>query len=641
PASMPGARSAPQPERLSPQLAKLVEGVPPGENWLHEIKFDGYRLISVLHGGEVHLWSRNGLDWSDRFPTVTQALARLPVQQAIFDGELVILDPRGISDFQALQNYLRHGGEGRLVYYLFDLVHCQGFDLSRVGLSRRKELLRQILAGLDPESAVLRYSDHIQGEGERVYRHACRFGLEGVVSKREDSASAQGRSDHWQKVKCQQRQEFIIGGYSAPGGSRSGFGALLVGVRDAEGNLAYAGKVGTGFTQALLDELLATLQPRQVPHPPFYNPPRGSAARGVTWVRPELVAEIEFAEWTGDGQLRHPSFKGLREDKAAAEVGRERPKPAERQERSEGDAVKSGPGEVATVAGVTISNPEKILYPELGVTKLALAKYYAAVAEKILPYLVARPLTIVRCPQGRRHHCFYQKHLNESVPPPVRGVAVKEKEEEQLYLVIDDLPGLITLVQLGALEFHPWGAREDRLDRPDMVIFDLDPAPDVAWEAVIEGARALHQRLGELGLQGFVKTSGGKGLHVVVPLLRRGGWEEVKAFSRAVAEDLARREPQRYVTTMAKARRQGKIFIDFFRNSRGATSVAPYSTRAREGAPVSTPLSWDELGVDLDPADYTVDHLPRRLAQLRSDPWGDFFEVRQSITKTIRRELGL
>lgn len=634
PARLAGARQSPQPERVAPQLAKLVEAPPAGDGWLHEIKFDGYRLVSRLDDGEVRLWSRNGLDWTERFPVLSQALARLPLRQGIFDGELVVLDPRGISDFQALQNVLRHGGEGRLVYYLFDLVHCQGYDLSRAPLAERKELLRQLLADLDPETAVLRYSDHIRGEGERVYRHACGFGLEGIVSKRADSPYAQRRSDRWLKVKCQQRQEFVIGGFTAPGGSRSRLGALLVGVHDAQGNLVYAGKVGTGFTETSLDELAAALLPRQMQHPPFHNPPRGSAARGVAWVRPELVAEIEFTEWTSDGRLRHPSFKGVREDKAATEIGRERPAPPATPRAA-------GGGGKVNIAGVAISNPEKILYPEQGVTKGALVEYYAAVADRILPFVAGRPLTIVRCPQGRGHKCFYQKHLNESVPAPVRGVAVKEKEGEGRYLVIDDLAGLITLVQLGALEFHPWGAREDRLERPDMVIFDLDPDPEVVWEAVIHCARRLHQRLGQLGLRSFLKTSGGKGLHVVVPLLRRAEWEEVKAFARGVAEDLAREEPGRYVTSMAKAKRQGRIFIDFFRNSRGATSVAPYSTRARPGAPVSTPLHWEELTVGTGPADYTVGNLSRRLARLGSDPWGDFFTVRQSITKAMRQELGL
>ncbi len=295
---------------------------------------------------------------------------------------------------------------------------------------------------------------------------------------------------------------------------------------------------------------------------------------------------------------------------------------------------------MVVVAGIALSNPERILYPEQGVNKEALARYYELVGERMLPFLAGRPLTVVRCPQGRQKKCFYQKHLNESVPPPVRGVTVREKEGEGLYLVIDDLPGIIALVQLGVLEFHPWGSREDRLEQPDQAIFDLDPAPDVAWENVIYAARQVRTTLDELGLASFVKTSGGKGLHVVVPLTRRADWEEVRTFSRAVAEEIARREPQRYVTTMSKAKRKGKIFIDFFRNTRGATSIAPYSTRARTGAPVSTPLHWDELTPELGPADFTVHNLPARLAQLRRDPWEDFFAIRQSITKKIRSRLG-
>ena len=637
PSSLPGAHPASQPETVAPQLARLVSEVPRGEDWLHEIKFDGYRLIGALKNGSVRLWTRHGQDWTERFAPVARAIAALPVSQAIIDGEIVVLDPQGLSDFQSLQNVLKGQGGGQLAYYLFDLVHCQGFDLSRTPLHARKELLRQLLTGVDP-AALLRYSDHIRGEGERVFRHACRFALEGIVSKRADSPYQSKRSANWLKVKCLQRQEFVIGGYSEPAGSRTGFGALLVGYADEGKELVYAGKVGTGFSDQTLVHLARELHRRKSAKSPFRNPLRGREAREVHWVRPELVAEIEFSEWTQDGRLRHPSFKGLREDRPAAEIVRELPQPLPR-EPAKTPAVGHENGPV-TIAGISISNPERIIYPEQGLTKLALARYYEKVGAWMLPFLTDRPLTVVRCPQGRQKKCFYQKHLNESVPPPVRGVPIREKEGEGLYLVIDDLPGLIALVQLGVLEFHPWGSREDRLDRPDLVTFDLDPDPEVAWEDTLHGARRLHDRLAELGLQSFVKTSGGKGLHVVVPLIRRSGWEEAKEFTRALAEDIARSDPGRYVTTMTKARRKGKIFIDFFRNSRGATSVAPYSTRAKPGAPVSAPLRWDELSPDVGPAEHTVDTLPLRLAELKKDPWEGFFDLRQSITRSMHRELG-
>jgi bifunctional non-homologous end joining protein LigD len=638
PADLPGARRAAQPETITPQPAQLVAVVPAGAEWLHEIKFDGYRLICTIRDGAVRLWTRSGQDWTERFSPIARAAASLPVKQAILDGEVVVVDAQGISDFQALQNVLKSGGKERLLYYLFDLIHCNGFDLSHAPLIERKNLLRQILAGTGTETSPLRYSDHIQGEGERVFQHACRFALEGIVSKRADSSYVAKRGGSWVKVKCLQRQEFAIGGFSPPAGSRTGFGALLVGYHDEKKDLVYAGKVGTGFSDRTLRSLEEELRRRLSEQPPFRNPPRGREAAGVNWVRPELVAEVEFSEWTLDGRLRHPSFKGLREDRPAAEIVREEPAPSPGPAKR---AAGKGREELITIAGITLSNPERILYPEQGVTKTDLARYYELVGDRILPFVAGRPLTIVRCPQGRQKECFYQKHLNESVPAPVRGIEVREKEGEGLYLIIDDLPGLITLVQLGALEFHPWGSREDKIEQPDQVIFDLDPAPDVHWVEVIRGAVHLREVLVDIGLRSFVKTSGGKGLHVVVPLTRRAEWEEVKEFSRAVAEDVARRHPGRYVTTMSKARRHGKIFIDFFRNSRGATSIAPYSTRARHGAPVSAPLFWEELSADIGPDTFTIHNLPARLARLPQDPWADFFSVRQSITKKIRERYGL
>jgi bifunctional non-homologous end joining protein LigD len=630
PSGLKGARPARQPQKISPHLPKLVDSVPAGETWLHEVKFDGYRVICVLRGGKVRLWTRNGLDWTERFSSFLEPLSSLPVKNAIFDGEVVVLNAEGISDFQALQNVLKGVERGRLVYYLFDVVHYQGYDLSKVPLIERKTLLKNILHS-PGEQSLIRYSDHIVGEGHRVFQHACRFALEGIISKRVDSSYVQKRSDSWVKVKCIRRQEFLIGGFSSPAGSRTSFGALLLGVRDDEGGkLLYAGKVGTGFNDKSLQTIGQELRERIVNESPFADPPKGREASGVTWVRPDLIAEVEFIEWTEDGRLRHPSFKGLREDKAPGEIVREKA------EAGKDIKVEENP---ERVAGVFLTNPDRVMYPEKRVNKRDLALYYETIAPHILPFLVGRPLTVVRCPQGRGKKCFYQKHFNESVPPPVRGIAVREKEGEGLYLVIDDLYGLITLVQLGVLEFHPWGSREDRLERPDQVIFDLDPDPGVAWEDVLYCARRLRERLAALDLASYVKTSGGKGLHVVAPLTRRSEWDEVKAFSRAVSEDFARREPNRYVTTVSKAQRKGKILIDFFRNSRGATSVAPYSTRIHPGAPVSTPLYWEELSPDIGPDYYTIENLPRRLQEL-GNPWSDFFNQRQSITKRIHRELG-
>ncbi len=627
-----GARPAPQPQTIHPQLARLVDAVPQGQKWLHEIKYDGYRIVCVLKGGRARFWTRNGLDWTERFAPFAEAMASLAVADGIFDGEAVVLDEEGISDFQALQNRLKGSGAGRLVYYLFDLVHADGYDLSRVSLIERKAFLKNLLAPLGDQSPV-RYSDHIRDEGARVFDHACRYSLEGIVSKRVDSPYVQKRADSWVKTKCARRQEFVIVGFTPPSGGRQELGALLLGVREGTA-LRYAGKVGTGFSDETLRTVAEALRGRVVEATSLHDPPGGREGAEVTWVRPDLVAEVAFSEWTGEGRLRHPVFKGLREDKSPGEIVREN---AGEESEMPVTAVgrKRGP-----IGGVRLSNPDRVLYPEQGVSKRDLALYYEEVARYILPFVAARPLTVVRCPQGRGKKCFYQKHFNESVPAPVRGIAVEEKEGEGLYLVIDDLKGLITLVQLGVLEFHPWGSREDRLEFPDQVVFDLDPGPGVAWEDVLHGARRLRERLGALDLKSYVKTSGGKGLHVVVPLTRRARWDVVKAFSRAVSEDIARDDPNRYVTTLSKAQRKGKILIDFYRNDRGATSVAPYSTRVHPGATVSTPLHWDELSADIGPDFYTIENVPKRLREIGQEPWSDFFSQRQSITKGIRSELG-
>jgi bifunctional non-homologous end joining protein LigD len=630
-AELPGARPGLPPAKPLPQLATLVAQVPAGDDWLHELKYDGYRLFCRLHDDQVQLLTRNGHDWSERFPELLAAAATLP-QGSLFDGELVMLRADGTSDFQALQNWFRHGqAGGTLGYYLFDILFCQGQDLTRVPLLQRKDYLRALLAACGA-GEPLRYGDHIRGQGTRMLAQICRFGLEGIISKRYDSRYQQGRSRSWRKIKCLRRQEFVIGGYSEPTGARDAFGALLLGYYDEDGQLIYAGRVGTGFSDRTLAELGSELQGRRQETPPFAQPPKGREARGVHWLRPELVAEVEFIEWTGDGRLRHPSFKGLREDRSAAEV---------RMEKVETGS-KSVGGSEAAVAGVPLSNPERVLFPEQGATKLTLARFYENIAEHILPHIVDRPLTLVRCPQGRGKKCFYQKHFNETLPEHIGAVAIPEAAGgESLYLRIADLPGLIALVQLGVLEIHPWGSRAERLEFPDQVIFDLDPAEDVPWPRVLSAAGHLRDFLDWLELEAYVKTSGGKGLHVVAPLNSRAGWQEVKDFARAVAEAMAKAAPEEFVAVMSKKRRQGRIFIDYLRNGRGATSVAAYSTRARPGAPVSTPLSWQELQAIPAPDYFTIDNLPDRLAALPADPWTDFFSRRQSISDAARRKLRL
>jgi bifunctional non-homologous end joining protein LigD len=635
PSTLHGALKTGMPQELSPQLATLVTEPPEGDEWLHEIKYDGYRLLCYIDKGSARLVSRRGQDWTERFGVIATQASRLSTE-AVLDGEMVLLKPDGTTDFQALQNLVKSGAAGEPVYYVFDLPFLDGYDLTRVPLERRRELLEEVL----PASGSIRFSEHIRGRGGEVFRNACRLGLEGIVSKRADSAYEQRRSDSWLKVKCVKRQEFVVGGYTEPRGSRSGFGALLVGLHEG-GGLRYAGRVGTGFTERTLAALAGRLSDLESDAPPFSNPPSGREARGVHWVRPELVCEVEFTEWTREGVLRHPSFKGLREDKISAQVTKEQPRPLTGVAEAGGCGKASGrsQGGALRIGGVRVSSQDREVYPGEGITKGDIACFYESIAGRVLPYVAGRPLTVIRCPEGIGGQCFYQKHLYDNLPPTIQGVEVAEKGKEEIYLLIEDIGGLIGLVQMGVIELHPWGSRAERLEHPDTMVFDLDPDPSVGWPAVVEGAGMIRDRLEELGLRSFVKTTGGKGLHVVVPLQPMAGWEEVKAFAGALAAGLVRKHQKRFVATMSKAKRSGKIFIDHFRNSRGATSVSAYSLRARPGAPVSTPVTWDELQ-GVRPDTFTLRTLDARLGRNRNDPWAEYFELRQGITREMLAKAG-
>lgn len=654
PSALPGVRKRALRGELSPQLPTLVERAPAGDDWLHEIKLDGYRLLAFVQGGKARLVTRRGQDWTARFRPLADALvAAVSAGEAVLDGEAVALQPDGTTSFAALQQALSDKRPERLHLYLFDLLHLDGWDLRESPLAERKALLRRLLP--PAVEGVVRYSGHVEGQGEAFHRQACRHRLEGVVSKRADARYRPGRNRDWLKTKCQERQELVIGGFTEPSGSRQGLGSLVLGVFEG-GRLVYAGRCGTGFTAEVLADLRARLDRLERKTPPFADRPTGADARGVHWVTPKLVCEVEFTEWTADGRLRHPSFQGLREDKDPEEVTRERPRPAPAGgDEPVGAAVveKAGgrggrrdarkPGGMAEVAGVPLSSPDRVLYEGMGLTKLDLARYYERVAEPMLPHVADRPLSLVRCPQGRSGECFFQKHVGDTFPEAVGRVEIREKEgeESKLYGTVSSVEGLVALVQMGVLEIHIWGSRTDRLERPDRVVFDLDPDAGLAWERVLEATFALRARLAELGLESFVKTTGGKGLHVVLPLTRRHGWEEVKEFSRAVAADMVRREPGKYTDNVRKARRKGRIFIDYLRNGRGATFIAPFSTRAREGAPVSVPIAWKEVAPDLRSDQWSAATLPGRLSRLRKDPWEGIDQVRQSITKEVRRELRL
>jgi bifunctional non-homologous end joining protein LigD len=639
PASLPGARRAAQPRSLAPELCRLAARAPSGEGWLHEIKFDGYRLIAILTRGRVRLLTRRGEDWSARFPRVAEALAQLGVP-AVIDGEVVVLDERGASDFQRLQNSLRDGRADPL-FFAFDLPWCGGYDLARCPLEERKRLLAQLLGELPAEGRV-RFSEHVAGDGSAFLEHACTLGLEGAISKPAAAPYTAGKRLAWIKTKCLLRQEFVVAGWSEPTGSRRHLGALLLGYHE-DGALRSAGKVGTGFTDTSLRELAQQLAPLARESSPFAKPPRGAAARGVHWVEPTCVVEVAFTGWTSDGRLRHPSFQGVREDKRAEDVVRERarvlPSVARKTAKTmtKKTAKKSAAG--ARVAGVAITHPERVLYPELGVTKLELAQYYAAVAERILPHVADRPLTLVRCPEGRARGCFYQKHRTDDLPESILGIRVPEQGKTAVYVGVRDVAGLVALVQRGVLELHPWGARADNLERPDRLVIDLDPGPDVPWTRVVAAARELRELAGELGLESFARTTGGKGLHVVLPIDRRSTWDEAKGFSHALGRALARRDPDAFVLVASKAKRKGRIFVDYLRNGRGATAVASWSARSFPGATVATPLAWDEVDKRLAPSEFDVRSTLRRLERLERDPWAGFFELRQSLTARVLRDV--
>jgi len=540
-------------------------------------------------------------------------------------------------------------------------MYLNGYDLRGVPLVERKRLLETIL---EAAPATLQFSGHIQGSGEAFYAQACKMKLEGMISKRAQSTYRGGRCRDWLKVKCSLRQEMVIGGYTDPEGTRSGFGALLLGVYEKDGTLRYSGKVGTGFNETTLRSMHKKLRALEVNEPAFSNPPRGYEAKGAHWVKPELVAEIEFTEWTNDGTLRHPSFQGLREDKKARDVMRERPqetdeaikekpavkargrkvesktaaKPTTRSKKPPATASTDSDG--ATVAGIKISNPDKVLYPEAGITKIELARYYENVADWILPYLHNRPLTLVRCPNGWEKSCFYQKHPDAKVNEVIERVKVQESAGATLYMMANSASALVALLQMGALELHPFGSSAPKLTCPDVIVFDFDPADDISWETLVEAVHILKTLLEELGFQTFIKTTGGKGLHVVVPIKPALGWVDIKNFTKAIAELMVKSFPDRFVATVTKAKRHGKIFVDYLRNGEGATAVGPYSLRARANAPVATPIGWDELRKDIRRDYFNVRNVLERLAKLKKDPWADFFEVKQSVTKALMKKVG-
>jgi bifunctional non-homologous end joining protein LigD len=631
------------PTDVVPQLATLAAHAPDGDEWIHEIKLDGYRVVCTVERGRARMVTRNGKDWTDRFPAVAEALGRLPCDTAIVDGEVVVLDRKGVSRFQQLQNVASGSSRGRPLLYAFDLLYLDGRDLRGERLEDRKSLLEPLVAELgDP---LLRYSDHVTGQGPAFHARACSAGVEGIISKRRDGPYRGGRGRSWVKVKCTARQELVVVGYTEPAGSRVGIGALLLGVHDPAGRLRFAGKVGTGFDNRTLVALEGRLSAMEQAKPPVDDPPRGARARGIHWVRPELVAEVEFTEWTEDGRIRHPSFQGLREDKRPEDVRREdvgaTSEGSTDSVAGTGTGTGTSPARDGTVAGIRITSPDRVVWEDAGVTKRDLAEYYEAVAEVMLPRMVDRPLTLVRCPSGAGGKCFYQKHATDAMPPVIPRVAIDEEDGAEPYMYVNGLPSLIALVQFGVLEFHVWGSRRDRLDRPDRLVFDLDPDEGLPFGRVAAAALGLRDLLEELGLTSFPKTTGGKGLHVVVPVTRRTDWETTKAFTQAVAQRMVAEDPDGFTAKMSKRRRRDRIFVDYLRNAWNATAIADYSTRARPGATVAMPIAWDEVNPRAKKVPtFSVRDAPDRIATT-PDPWAGFDDVRQSITAAALKGVGL
>jgi bifunctional non-homologous end joining protein LigD len=597
-----------------PQKATLVDSVPSGSAWIHEMKFDGYRCLLGVGGGEAKVYTRTGLDWSDKFPEIVEAARELEVGSALLDGEIVKLDDKGNSNFSALQAAISEGGRG-LALFVFDVLEIDGEDVTPLPNIERKERLASLLGEGKPPFIL--YADHIVGAGEKLFDAMCEAGGEGIISKKADAPYRGTRSKAWLKIKCTRRQEFVIIGWSESDKKGRGFRALLLGLHEG-GKLRYAGKVGTGFSNAVQQDLRARLEKIAVDKPAATVP--RADARGARWVKPQLVAEVAYAEFTAENVVRHASFLGLRGDKPARQVVEERPEPLpQASAASEADDP------------VKISNPERVIDPSSGVTKGELAAYYRAVAPMMLVWSANRPISLVRCPQGRAKKCFFQKHDAGTFGPSVLHIPIEEKRGEiEDYIYYADQAGLMTCVQMGTIEFHGWGSRVEDVEKADRLVFDLDPDEGLGFEEVKRAARDLKRFLADMGLQTFPLLTGGKGLHVVVPLTPQAEWPQVKDFAQRFCVALATAEPDRFTANLAKAKRKGRIFLDYLRNQRGATAIMPYSARAREGAPVSAPIIWDELDDYGSGASFSVrdaDLLLERASSRMLQGWGEASQV--------------
>jgi bifunctional non-homologous end joining protein LigD len=679
----PKAVQRSMPDRVPPALATLVDTPPAGSRWLHEIKYDGYRLMCYVRPDGVTLVTRNGHDWSHRFSSIVRALRALPLGEAIIDGELVVFGGDGVTSFGDLQRAIADGQSQLMTLVAFDLVYYAGYDLTRLAIEDRKSILHDLLAPLSTATARVRYGDSIRGEGATVLQQAATLGVEGIVSKQSGSPYPHGRARSWLKTKCVVSDDFVVGGWTLPSGSRMGFGALLIGQFDAAGRLQYSGRVGSGFRDSDLETIHARLRSIASKSCPFADLDSRHIERGTSWVEPTTVVRVRYTGQTSDGLLRNPTWIALRGDlnaqdvrhtpvadveesvvqTAGTSVGKKSPRPRSTATRRSSAARKPSaapsadspaaplPASVVwrdlpprersrmldSVANVRLSSPGKLMFPAVGATKLDLAAYYAAVADRMMPHVAHRVLALIRCPDGCEEKCFFQKHDMPGVASEVRRIPIvsvdAKNPQPETMLAVTNVEGLLGLVQFGVVEFHVWGSRVDDLERPDRLVFDLDPGEGLAWSRVVETALMMRDWLNRLELQSWVKTSGSKGLHVVVPIVRRHEWPTIKRFAAGVARQLARELPQQLTHVSSKSARRGKIYVDYLRNARGATSVAAWSLRANARAGVSMPLTWDALEHSTGSAQFHIGNSIQRLAEQKSDPWADLLQCRQNLAK--------
>lgn len=603
-------------DKADAQLAKLVNTVPKGDEWLYEMKYDGYRITAFAQGGSVRLLTRNGRDYTKRFADIAQAVIKLsPARAMVLDGEVICADETGKSDFQALQNYMKNPGHKSLTYIVFDLLALDGEDLRARRLIERKEKLETLLKNAP---ANLYYSRHVIGNGKASFDAACKAGMEGIIGKKIDSLYSGDRGGDWIKLKCDKRQEFVIGGYTLSDKKTSGVSSLLLGVYEGE-DLVYAGRAGTGFSESDMRELEGKFKSLIMSEPPFIIAPKQKSNEKIIWIEPKYAAEIKFREWTKDNQLRQASFKGLRTDKNIKDIKREEAeKETEKQVKADKKSI--------IIEGIKITNPDKVIFDEPVVTKADIVRYYSKVSQRMLPYAGNRLLSIVRCPKGVAQSCFYKKHPGPSSSGIVTMNVLSSSGEREEYFYIQNEQGLISEAQMGTIEFHTWGSSINDIEKPDIMVFDLDPDEELDIERLRRGVRDTKSVLDELMLKSYLKTSGGKGYHLVVPLKPSNTWDAFHDFARRVAEVMEQKWPEHYTSNVRKSSRSNKIFIDWIRNGRGATSIAPYSIRARKGAKVSMPIAWDELdkvspdGVDIAGALLRIG---------KADPWEDFFNNSQ------------